>query len=177
MITAPRNIYGLNFFLRFYEELGFEKVREILDVSESTLRRWLRGAIPVPKIAVLALYWETAYGRSVIDTDHFNEVQNLYGYIRIIEQSLQDHKAVIAGLRKFTAGSANEPYFPETREHYALPESAYEFALPTANSAVDLPASHQPASAASTHAQAFIGFAAHSQVAAHPKRQKIQQAG
>lgn len=116
MIAAPNNVYGPDIFKVFIHELGGPKiVCKMLDVSERTVRRWLAEE-SVPKMAVRALYWETRYGRSLIDTDHHNEVVLLRGQIRCLEDQFERASRIIAGLKLLNYGTANEPYFDKNGE-------------------------------------------------------------
>lgn len=116
MISAPKNIYGPDVFKIFVYELGGPKrVSKMLDVTERTIRRWFADG-SVPKMAVLALYWETRYGRSLIDTDHHAEVVLLRGHIQILEQQFVQATHIIHGLRALDYGTANEPLFDEKGE-------------------------------------------------------------
>ncbi|MFO1246005.1 MAG: hypothetical protein U1E71_12620 [Ramlibacter sp.] len=118
MIAAPKNIAGPNLFRLFVDELGREKVCELLEVHETTLRRWLRGTTPVPRMAVLALFWETRYGLSLIDTDQVNEIRLLYRRVKILEDQYTRAKEIVTGLRRLHAGTANEPVFEELPKSY-----------------------------------------------------------
>jgi hypothetical protein len=116
MISAPKNVYGPDIFKMFVHELGGPKlVCKMLDVAERTIWRWLAEG-SVPKMAVRALYWETQYGRSLIDTDHHNERILMHTRIKILEQQFERAARVIAGLKLLNAGTANEPYFDELGE-------------------------------------------------------------
>lgn len=124
MIAAPKSIAGPNLFQLFVNELGNERVCELLEVHEKTLRRWLRGTTPVPRMAVLALFWETRYGLSLIDTDQVNEIRLLYRRVKILEDQFARAKEIVAGLRRLHAGTANEPLFeelPKTFEFDSVP--------------------------------------------------------
>ena len=113
MISAPSNVRGLTLFEMFVHEIGKERVCSMLDVHSTTLLRWLRGASPVPRMAVLALYWETQYGKSMIDTDQVNEIRLLYQRIHAHEAQYTKAKDIVAGLRRLHTGTANEPIFEE----------------------------------------------------------------
>lgn len=112
MISAPHDMYGPNLFELFVQELSIGRAAQILGESESKIKRWIRTE-RVPKMAVLALYWETQYGRSLIDSDHRNELSLMSLRIRILEQQLVKAKDIITGLRRFNYGTANEPLFDE----------------------------------------------------------------
>lgn len=116
MISAPKNIYGPDVFKIFVHELGGPKrVSKMLDVTERTVWRWL-AEDSVPKMAVLALYWESRYGRSLIDTDHHTEMVLLRGHIQILEQQFVRATHVINGLKMLSYGTANDPLFDERGE-------------------------------------------------------------
>lgn len=113
MISAPKSIAGLEVFSMFVDELGQETACKMLEVHRTTMRRWLRGAVPVPRMAVLALYWETKYGRSLIETDQVNEIRILYRQVKILEEQYLRAKEIVTGLRRLHTGTANEPLFEE----------------------------------------------------------------
>lgn len=116
MISAPQNLYGSDVFRKFVEELGGPKIVALfLDVTERTVWRWL-AEDSVPKMAVLSLYWETKYGRSVIDTDHNFELSLLYGRIRILENQFAKASRIIAALNLLNCGTANQPFIDERNE-------------------------------------------------------------
>lgn len=113
MISASKDVRGPNLFCIFVEELGLARACSILDVTPVTVRRWLRGAAKVPRMAVLALYWETQYGRSLIDTDQVNEIRLLYRRMSVLEDQYAKARDIVAGLRRLHTGTANEPYFAD----------------------------------------------------------------
>lgn len=116
MISAPKNIYGPNLFKMFVHELGGPKlVCKKLDVSERTVRRWLAEGT-APRMAVLALYWESQYGRSLIDVEHHHEICIMRTRIRILEEQFVRAKDVITGMKLLNYGTSNEPYFDERSE-------------------------------------------------------------
>ena len=116
MISAPKNIYGPDLFKLFVHELGGPKqVCKKLDVTERSVWRWL-AAGTAPKMAVLALYWESQYGRSLIDTDHHNETVILRTRIKILEDQFVRAKDVITGMKLLNYGTANEPLYDEKGE-------------------------------------------------------------
>lgn len=122
MISAPKNVYGPNLFKIFVEELGGPKrVCKMLDVTERSVWRWLAEGT-APKAAVLALYWESQYGRSLIAADHHNEISLLHGRIRLLEDQFARAAQVIAGLKLLHYGTANEPYFDELGEFTDRPD-------------------------------------------------------
>lgn len=113
MLTAPNYICGPNLFKIFVDELGGPKlVCKFLDVTERTVWRWLAEE-SAPKMAVLSLFWETQYGRSLVQTDQVNEIRLMYRRIEILQGQYTKAKDIIAGLRRLQSGTANEAYYDE----------------------------------------------------------------
>lgn len=113
---APKDVYGPNLLRLFVEELGGAKtVHKHLGVSERTMYHWLSSG-RVPRAAVLALFWETQYGRGHIYADQVNEIRQLYAQVCLLREQYQRAKDIITGLRALHAGSANEPLFAELAE-------------------------------------------------------------
>ncbi|MCX7279312.1 MAG: hypothetical protein NTZ15_18680 [Burkholderiales bacterium] len=121
MISAPKEVWGVNVFAAFVDELGMAQTCNILGVPEAKVRRWLRNTgvrdlDPVPRMAVLALYWETKFGRSMIDTAQVNEIRLLYQRIHLLEDQFAKARDIVIGLRKLHTGTANEAYFDDLQE-------------------------------------------------------------
>ena len=110
---APRDIYGPELLRTFIDELGgVKRVHKYLGVTERTIWHWLSTG-RAPRSAVLALFWESKWGRSQIFTDQVNEIRLLYQQVHILQDQYQRAKDIVAGLRAIHAGSANEPVFEE----------------------------------------------------------------
>lgn len=112
MITAPKDIHSIAFFEVMLHELTMPRVLSILDVTERTVYYWLSKE-RVPKAAMHALFWESRYGRSVIDSDHEFEINLMRQQVRILNEQLVKAKHIITGLRQMQYGSANEPLFDD----------------------------------------------------------------
>ena len=113
MLTAPNYILGPNLFKMFVDELGGPKlVCKFLDVTERTIWRWLAEE-SAPKMAVLSLFWETKYGRSMVHTDQVNEIRLMYRRIEILQDQYARAKDIITGLRQLQYDTANEPFYDE----------------------------------------------------------------
>lgn len=115
MITAPKDIFGVEFFRIMLHELTMKRVTEMLDVHERTIYQWLSQE-RVPRSASRALFWETRWGRSVIDCDHYTEIDLLRQRIHILERQVVKAKDIITGLRGMQYGTANEPLFDDLRD-------------------------------------------------------------
>lgn len=96
MISAQRDLGGSNDFRMMVDELGRAFVIRHLAISRQQLAAWLLPNAQVPRASVLALYWETHWGRSLIDSDRHNELDLLRGLVRC-------HKETIATLRQRVA--------------------------------------------------------------------------
>lgn len=80
---APKKIQGPNLLRLLVQEKGGPKpVAKYLGVNERTIYAWMAtGRAPRP--AVLALFWESKYGHSLLSTTLQNEVSLLHGQLRI----------------------------------------------------------------------------------------------
>jgi hypothetical protein len=133
MFRAPKNIYGPNLMRTFVQEMGGpQKVAKFLQVTERTVFRWLEKG-KVPRAAVLALYWETQYGRSAMFTDQVNEIRSLYRQVHLLHGQYARAKDIVAGLRKLHTGGANEPIFEEMARDMELPRDTYGAIAPTSS--------------------------------------------
>ena len=131
MISAPKGILRPGVLKIFVSEFGGPKqVAKFLDVSERTVWRWLATG-KVPRAIILALYWETQYGKSLIDSDQVNEIRLLYRNVSILQEQYQRAKDIVTGLRRLNAGTANEAYFEELPNVVSLPPSGYSVRDPT----------------------------------------------
>lgn len=115
MISAPRDVHNVEFFRIVVHELSLSVASDVLGVSQRTIQRWLSQE-KVPKYAALALFWESRYGRSVIDSDHQYEIYLTDLRIKMLERQLVKAKDIIIGLRQMNYGTANEPLFDDLRE-------------------------------------------------------------
>jgi hypothetical protein len=117
MFNAPKDIYGPNLFKIFADELGGPaRVAKLLHTTEQTVKRWMLCSTKVPRAAVLALYWETQYGRSAMFADQVNEIRLLYRHIDILQRQYTRAKDIVTGLRRIQSDTANEPYFDELKD-------------------------------------------------------------
>jgi hypothetical protein len=125
MFRAPKDIYGPNLLDAFVQELGGHKnVAKFLHVTERTVSRWLETG-KVPRAAVLALYWESQYGRSQIFTDQVNEIRLLYRRVCLLQDQYNRAKDIVTGLRKLHMGTANEAIFDDMATITDLPPDTY----------------------------------------------------
>ncbi len=123
--AAPSSLYGRDCFLLFVEHMGQGPAITQLGVSKAVFSRWVKGTIPVPRCAVTALYWASAWGQSQIDCDHFNTEQLLRAWV----QSLEDENTVLREqlrilLTRESDGCANDVFFELGRLGRVSPQQA-----------------------------------------------------
>ena len=115
MIAAPRQLGGCEDFRLMVDEMGRAWVMRHLAVSRQQVAAWLRPNASVPRAAVLALYWETQYGRSVVDCDHHQEMGLLHTQLAIDRTTIRTLNQRVATLEcelaESTARSANDRWF------------------------------------------------------------------
>lgn len=115
MISAPKDIFSPEFFDTMVHELTLARVSKLLGVEQRTVRRWIRTGT-APRMAYLSIFWESRWGRSIIDSDHHNETQLMSQRIRILEGQVVKAKDIITGLRRMQYGTANEPLYDDLRD-------------------------------------------------------------
>lgn len=107
---APRSIPALSQVL---PDLGNPSPREIaryLDVSERTVYGW-KAADLAPRAVLLALFWESSYGRSALDCELHNAAQVYRSLSESLNHEAQTLRLRIARLEKMgDFGSANAPH-------------------------------------------------------------------
>lgn len=111
MISAPRDMWGINMFRLLFDQLGPVHAEQLLGVKPRVYKRWLNGSTPVPRCAVLALYWESSYGRSLIATDHHNEVEQLHNMIDCLKREINTLWKRIAFLESGAHACANDNFY------------------------------------------------------------------
>jgi hypothetical protein len=111
MISAPRDMWGVNMFQMLVDQLGPTRAEQLLGVTPRAFRRWLSGATPVPRCAVLALYWESSWGRSVIDCDHHNEVVQLHTSVDCLRCEIRRLWERIAFLESGSHTCSNDNFY------------------------------------------------------------------
>lgn len=87
-----------------------DAVANHLGVSSSTVRRWfLKG--DAPRAVLLALFWETRWGQSIIDCDAVNQARMQEGLNRALKNENASLRARIARLEALGQGfgAANDP--------------------------------------------------------------------
>lgn len=103
---------GVPGFDTLLDDLPTRDARRIarhLGVSTRTLARWKADGNP-PRLAYIALFWETRWGVATINCEAINEAATAYGLARSLQarvEQLQARVAYLVGLAAY--GCANEP--------------------------------------------------------------------
>lgn len=93
--------------------LNDRQIARYLGVSLSTVRRWNRTD-NVPRAVLLALFWQTRYGRSEMETSEANWVAQYYAESQGHKREIVRLRAVIEKLeaeRKDHVVPANSPFY------------------------------------------------------------------
>lgn len=87
-----------------------ESIAKHLGISASTARRWLTRN-EAPRAAMLALFWETRWGQSIVDCEAVNQARMQEGLNRALKNENASLRARIARLEALGKGfgAANEP--------------------------------------------------------------------
>jgi hypothetical protein len=105
----PKTLPSFNELLLNLGRPTLSDVAKSLDVSEYTVRRWVKTNA-APKSAKLSLYWLTHWGRHAVDTDMAFELQNTRELAAAYAREGVKLKQSIAHLiRVGDFGAANEP--------------------------------------------------------------------
>lgn len=110
MISAPSHVHNVELFRCVVDDVSLTRAAQLLDVKPNTIRQWIAND-RVPKMAAMALFWESKFGRSIIDCDHHTELARAHVQVGIMEAQMRRAKDIITGLRRMQYGTANEPIF------------------------------------------------------------------
>ena len=102
---APRT---LPIWQTILDDLGRPSARQVgkaLGVGTSTVHRWTQTD-SAPRVACLALFWLTRWGRSLVDTRAANDATAAVGLVRALSEE-RDHMREHLAALKFAA--ANQP--------------------------------------------------------------------
>ena len=80
-----------------------EAIGKHLGVSASTVRRWLSKE-EAPRMALLALFWETRWGQSIVDCEAVNQARMQEGLNRALKNENASLRARIARLEALGGG-------------------------------------------------------------------------
>lgn len=114
MFTAPKHLPPLDLMIA---DLGHPHPREIalfLGVTERTVYNWMQQN-EAPRPAALALFWETTWGRSLVDAQAVNGQRVYMGLAQSLQRECDTLRARVAYLERVgTFGAANAPTLTAT---------------------------------------------------------------
>lgn len=109
MFTAPRQLPTLEAMLHDIGRPAPSVVAAALGVSERTVYGW-QAAGQAPRPAALALFWETSWGRSIVDAQAVNGERWARGHVQALEREKATLLARVAYLERVGQfGAANAP--------------------------------------------------------------------
>jgi hypothetical protein len=109
MFRAPGHTPPLSYMLDDLTTRDLARIAKHIGLSERTLERY-RAADTAPRAVMLALFWETRWGASTIDTELFNAAQVHRSHAQSLERQEIALRARIARLETIgDFGAANGP--------------------------------------------------------------------
>lgn len=109
MFRAPRQLPPLDALLSDLGQPGADVIARALGVTSRTVRRWLADG-QAPRPAMLALFWESTYGRSQATADAHNAAMWARGEAAALKRENATLAARVAYLERVGQfGSANAP--------------------------------------------------------------------
>lgn len=106
---APGNLPPFSVLLDHLNTRDQAAIARHLDVSARTLSRWQRTDA-APRLAQLAIFWETHYGLGVVHADAVNGERVALGWARALERETAMLRARIQRLEETgDFGAANAP--------------------------------------------------------------------
>lgn len=109
MFRAPTQTPPFGILLDDLPTRDAERIARHLGVSARTLARW-QSSGQAPRLAHLALFWETRYGLSAVHCDAVNGESVALGLARSLERECATLRARIARLELVgDFGAANSP--------------------------------------------------------------------
>lgn len=111
MFRAPTQTPPIGLLLDDLPTRDAQRIARHLGVSTRTLARW-RSAGDAPRLAHLALFWETRWGLSVVACDAVNGEAVARGLARALERECTTLRTRIARLEEMgDFGAANAPLY------------------------------------------------------------------
>ncbi len=109
MFKAPTQTPHILTLLDDMATRDLRKIARHLGVTENTVKRWAKTG-NAPRMAHLALFWESRWGLSVLDVDIWNRESLRLGHIRALTDENTQLKAQLARLVELGHhGAANDP--------------------------------------------------------------------
>lgn len=114
MLRAPWQLPPLSLLLDDLPTRSTKQLARHLGISERTLRRY-QEEDQAPRLVMLALFWESRWGQSLIDCEVFNRDRVQRGLIESLQTEGQQLRETVARMAQMLAegghGAANDPFF------------------------------------------------------------------
>lgn len=81
------------------------------------------------------MYWETQYGRSLVESDQINEIRLLYRRVHILQEQYAKAREIVTSLRRLQTDTANEAFFDELQDLSCQLPNTWGFDSPLAGTA------------------------------------------
>ncbi len=111
MFKAPQHIHNLQLLFADLPCQDEERIAKHLGLAADTVRRYRRTG-RAPRAVALALFWETQWGRNVLDVDQVNTERLRMNALAAARQELATLRRQVARLLPLAQlGSANDPLY------------------------------------------------------------------
>ena len=84
------------------------RVARVLGIGERTVYRYTQTGC-APRVALLALFWLTRWGRSAVHAQATNDAIVACGYVEGLKREVQRLQGTVSHLSALTNGAANDP--------------------------------------------------------------------
>ncbi len=109
MFKAPSQLPPLSVLLDDLPTRCRRQLARHLGIAERTLKRY-QEQDQAPRLVMLALFWESRWGQSVIDCEVFNRDQLQRGHVEALQRQVQGLQRIIERLSAMGGhGAANDP--------------------------------------------------------------------
>jgi len=144
MFKAPTQLPPVSLLLDDLPTRDARRVARHLGLSVSTINRYRRND-DAPRLVQLALFFETRWGRSIMDSELEHRHQVHLGLVRSLKAQVSELEArvrhLVALINRDGLGAANEPIYDQ-------------MATPAARAAVSIPPSREASGSAIERASA-----------------------
>lgn len=83
------------------------RIARVLGVGQTTVYRW-NSTARAPKVAQLALYWLTSWGRASVHAQASNDAMVACGYVDSLRSEVRRLEANVRHLAALSTGAAND---------------------------------------------------------------------
>lgn len=114
MFRAPWQLPPLSLLIDDLPTRSIQQLARHLGISERTLKRY-QEQDQAPRLVMLALFWESRWGQSVLDCEIFNRDRVQRGLIESLQTEGQQLRETVARMAQMLAegghGAANDPFY------------------------------------------------------------------